>query len=97
MESLSLYSGAAVVAVSSALLAWPVSFVRPVILRWAGALTVPFALAYVLYWSPIWLGGNTDQHSLWEPLFVGAWFLAGVVPSALVIIAVGRCRAKQNV
>jgi hypothetical protein len=97
LESLSLESGAGVVAACSALLAWPLCYVRLAILRWAVALAVPFILAYALYWTPVWLGAPTDEYSPWRYVFIGIWFLAGVVPSAFVIIAVGRYRAKQNV
>ena len=90
LESLSLGSGAAVVAVCSAALAWPLCRVRPVILRWLGAVAVPFALAYVLYWSPVWLGSSDIEYSAWQFLVMGVWFLAGVIASVVVIFALGR-------
>ena len=95
LESLSLGSGAAVVAVCSAALAWPLCRVRPVILRWLGAVAVPFALASVLYRSPVWLGSSdVAQYSAWQFLVVGVWFLAGVMASVVVIFALGRRRAS---
>ena len=95
LESLSLGPGAVVVAVCSAALAWPLYRVRPVILRWLGAVAVPFALAYGLYWSPVWLGSSDiAQYSAWQFLVVGVWFLAGVTASVVVIFALGRRRAS---
>jgi uncharacterized membrane protein len=91
LSSLSLSSGAAIVAVCSALLAWPVSLVRPVVLRWAGALIVPFVLACALYWSPVWLGSNdVAQYSAWQFLVVGTWFLAGAVATTLMLALCSR-------
>lgn len=91
VESLSLGSGAVVVAICSAALAWLLSYVRPVILRWLGCIVVPFALAYVLYSLPVWLG-STDlaQHSTWSFLVVGVWFLAGAVSAAIILLVFGR-------
>jgi hypothetical protein len=95
LEPLSLGSGSAVVAVCSAALAWPLCRVRPVTVRWLGAVAVPFALAYVLYWSPVWLGSSdVAQYSAWQFLVVGVWFLAGVTASVVVIFALGRRRAS---
>ena len=95
LESLSLGSGSAVVAVCSAALAWPLSRVRPVIVRWLGAVVAPFALAYLLYWSPVWLGSSdVAQYSAWQFLVVGVWFLAGVTAAVVVILAFGRRSAR---
>jgi uncharacterized membrane protein len=94
LNSLSLGSGAAVVAVCSAALAGLLCYVRPVILRWFGAVAVPFALAYILYWWPVWLGSkDVAQYSAWQFFVVGVWFLAGVASSAVVIVIFGRRRA----
>ena|SRR3989442_144301 len=91
LNSLSLGSGAAVVAVCSAALAWPLCYVRSVTLRCLGAVVSPFALAYILYWSPVWLGSSdAAQYSAWQFLVVGVWFLAGVTASVVVIFALGR-------
>ena len=90
VESLSFGSGAMLVAIISALLAGALSFVRSPIIRWLGAITVPFIISYCLYWLPVWLGSNSDQYYSWEILGVGVWFLAGVIPSALLVLLVQR-------
>src|SRR5450432_2222602 len=95
LESLSLGSGAAVVVVCSVALAWPLCYVPSVFLRWLGGVAAPFALAYVLYWSPVWLGSDdVAQYSAWQFLVVGVWFLAGGVSSVSVVVVFGRHRAR---
>ena len=95
LNSLSLASGAAVVAVFSAALAWPLSYVRPMILRWLSCVATSFGLAYVLYWSPVWLGSeDVAEYSAWQFLIVHAWSLAGVASSVVVLLVCGRCRAS---
>ena len=96
IESLSLGSGATLMAIGSALLVWPLCYVRPTILRWLGVVAVTLVLAYCLYWSPVWLGGNPSEYFSWAFLFIGAWFMAGAVPSAAVVLIVGKCRAKPH-
>jgi len=94
LNSLSLGSGAAVVAFCSAALVALLCYVRPVILRWLGAMAVPFALGCGLYWSPVWLGSNdVPQYSAWQFLVIGVWFLAGFASSVVVIVIFGRRRA----
>ena len=90
LESLSLGSGAVLIAVLSAGIAWLIGHVRLRALRWFAAILVPFALSYVCYWLPVWLGGSQDQHSAWEFLIVGVWFVAGVVSSVVVTFIVRR-------
>jgi len=96
IESLSIGSGAALIAILSALIAWLLSSVRFALLRWSAVVLLPLLLSYCLYWLPVWLGGSSDQYDSWEPLVLGAWFPAGVVPSVFVILVVGRCRAKRS-
>ena len=93
-ESLSLGSGALLIAVVSALLAL-VTLRLPAVMRWTAALFLPFALSYCCYWLPVWLGGTEDQHSSWEPLVVGVWSFAGLVASGIVTFIVSRY-AKRN-
>jgi hypothetical protein len=90
IESLSLGSGAALVAVFSSLLAGPISFVRPPIVRWLSIVVVPFVISFCLYRLPVWLGADGSEYSSWQFLVVGVWFLAGMIPFALVIFIVGR-------
>src|SRR6185436_13754080 len=89
IESLSLGSGAALVAVS-ALLAVAISFARPAIIRWLSAVVVPLVLSFCLYQMPVWLGADSSEYFSWEFLVLGTWFLAGAIPFALVILLIGR-------
>jgi hypothetical protein len=90
IESLSLGSGAALVAIISALLAGAISFVRPPIVRWLSVVVVPFVISFCLYRLPVWLGADGSEYSSWQFLFIGVWFLAGMIPSALVVFILGR-------
>lgn len=96
LESLSLGSGAAIVAVASVLLASIWHWVAKGKATWLVALLLPFLLSFSLYWSPVWLGANPSEYSSWELLFVGAWFLAGAVPSVLMVLIFRRHRANGD-
>ena len=93
VESLSLSSGALLVAIFSAGIVWLLCSVCPESLHKVWVVIVPFALAYCLYWTPTWLttGSEFDrslmrsEYHTWEFLFIGAWFLAGAVPSAAIV------------
>jgi hypothetical protein len=94
LESLSFGSGAVLIAVLSAGVVWLLCFACPSSLRkvWVGI--VPFALTNCLYWSVAWLEADGDEYHRalvmsdyhnWALLFIGAWFLAGAIPSAAVV------------
>jgi len=96
IESLSLGSGAALIAVLSALLAWPLCYVRPALVRWFLAAAVSLVLSSCIYWLPVWLGANSSEYSSWALLFICPWFLAGAVSAVLVIFIFDRCYAKPH-
>ena len=92
VESLSLGSGAIVVAILSAGVVWLLCCVGPTILRTLWIVIVPFAFAYCLYWSPVWLGADPSEYHAWALIVILPWFLAGVIPSAaIVLILEKRC------
>lgn len=90
----SLGGVALLVAACSAILAWPVCYARPAILRWGGAVFVPLAFSYCIYWLPVWRGANPSEYSAWEVLGIGVPFLAGLIASILVMFILSRTRAK---
>jgi Flp pilus assembly protein protease CpaA len=60
VESLSLGSGAAIVAVLSALLTW-VLFKRTRGREvWLLPLAAPLVVSYSLYWLPVWMGADDE-------------------------------------
>ena len=74
---------------------WLLCSVLPVALRWFWVVTVPFLLAYSLYWSPVWLGSDDiAQYGAWQVLGVGAWFLSGAIPSTVLVTILQKRRAK---
>ena len=97
VKSLSLESGALVVAILSAAcgLAWARIVLSP--LRWCLALGAPAVFAYALYWSPVWLGANSSEYWSWAPLMVGAWFLAGALASVLIVHLLRKSEGHKNV
>jgi hypothetical protein len=91
LESLSLGSGAVVVAICSALSAWLLSYLPSTGTRWIGCVLACSAIAGALYWLPVWLGTNdAGQYRSWSPLVVGVWFLAGLGASAIVLLGIAR-------
>ena len=94
IESLSLGSGAVLVAILSAGVVWLLCYVFPMFLRILWVVIVPLTFAYCLYWSPVWLGADSSEYSVWEFIFVVPWFLAGAVPSVAVALIVRKLRSR---
>jgi hypothetical protein len=83
--SLSLSSGAALVALVSAVMALGLTRVRAPLLQLGLALVPPFGVAWVLYWLPVWMGNDPSEYSAWAPLFIVPWYGAGAVASLLIV------------
>lgn len=94
VESLSIGTGAFLIAVLSVGVVWLLCSVLPVGLRWFWVVVVPFIFAYSLYWLPVWLGSDSSEPSTWAALCVGAWFLSGVIPCIVLVLVLRRRRAK---
>ena len=95
IESLSLGSGAVLIAFVSVWLVWLLCSVSrrlafPAWSYWILVVVVPFGLSYCLYWSPVWLGSDPSEYGAWQVLCVGAWFLAGAVPSGIIAATIGK-------
>jgi hypothetical protein len=85
VESLSIWSGAILVALLSSGLVSLVCSVCPEPLRKFWAVIVPFVLASCLYWSPVWFGADPSEYHAWALVVIGPWFLAGALPSAAIV------------
>ena len=94
VESLSISSGAILIAVLSVGVVWLLCSVLPVVLRSLWFVIVPFIFAYSLYWSPVWFGADPSEYSPWAVLFVGTWFLSGAIPSAVLVLILRKRRAR---
>jgi hypothetical protein len=94
LESLSLGSGAAVVAVLSAGIVWLLCRGCAPPLRKFWAVVVPFLVACCLYWSPVWLGADPSEYHAWAAIGIGAWFVAGALASGAVVFMMHGNRAK---
>ena len=96
IKSLSLAQGAVVVGVLSAVAALATSRLKSLPLRWAALLSIPFALAYLLYWSPVWFGGSDpSEYSAWVLICVVPWTLVGMAVSITVAGLIRRMIAEK--
>jgi hypothetical protein len=94
LESLSLTSGAILIALLSLAVVWFLYSVGPTVLRKIWVLVVPFVLAYSLYWSPVWFGADDAAgYDVWKFVIV-LWFLAGLIPSS-ALVAILESRAAK--
>jgi hypothetical protein len=97
LESFSLGTGALMVALLSMGIVWLLRSRLPKTLHSLSAVVVPFVLAYCLYWSPVWLGSDdVSQYGAWAGLGIGAWFLAGFFPSAVIVLIIQKRRARMT-
>ena len=97
IQSLSLFSGAAVVAAACALLALPFLLIRRTAIQYFAAFLIPVTLAYCLYWSPVWLSANPSEYFSWAFLFYAVWSGAGVVSFGTVLLlayVIRKCAAS---
>ncbi|HVB85523.1 MAG TPA: hypothetical protein VNK23_02515 [Candidatus Dormibacteraeota bacterium] len=94
LVDLSISSGAMLIAVSSVAIVWLFGSALPAALRPVWVVVVPLGLAFSLYWLPVWLGADASEYGVWEGLVVGAWFLAGMVPSVVVLLMLRKRRAS---
>jgi len=95
VQSLTLQSGAVVVAFASALLAFVWIRLPTPTLRWLLALSIPLVISYSLYWLPVWRGANSSEYSTWAPLFIAPWYVVGAVMSSFVIYLDARRRRRR--
>ena len=94
LESLSLGSGAVIVAVCSALLTAMWLCMRSGKSVWFVALGASLIISICLYWLPVWLGANSSEYFSWAFLVIGFWFLAGAISSSIIILIFRKRRLK---
>jgi hypothetical protein len=93
---MSFETGALLIALASAALALVWARIATAVVRWALCVVAPFALAYSLYWSPVWLGASASEFSSWAPIFIGPWFLAGAGASVVTLFTVVALRKHRS-
>jgi peptidoglycan/LPS O-acetylase OafA/YrhL len=96
VESLSLGSGAILIAVLSAIVVWLLCCFLPRLARSLWIYAVPFALSYSLYWLPVWLGSDSSEYGAWQAVFIIPWFAAGAASSALTVWSIRRRRRRAE-
>ncbi len=86
IQSLSLGSGALLIAIVSSASVWFLGQVAPSRLRKLWVIAIPAILTFCLYWFPVWFAGEPAlEYHTWQFVFYVLWFLAGAIPSALVV------------
>ena len=95
LDSLSLVSGSVVVGLISVALVAALGRISRVTLYPVWAVIVPLVLAYCLYWLPVWLGNDPSEYGAWSVLVIGVWFVAGAIPSAVVLLVLRKNRTLQ--
>ena len=98
VESLSFGSGAALIAVLSAVIVWFLCAVWPRHYKVFWVVVMPLVLSNCLYWTQAWLDVHHvsrsqyeqavvwSEYRNWEFVTLIPWFLAGVIPSAAIVI-----------
>jgi hypothetical protein len=96
LKSISLFSGALVIAIVSGVCAIAWARISLSQLKWGLAIGAPALFAYSLYWSPVWLGADSSEYWNFAPIIIGTWFTAGVIPSALVVHFLSKSVGPQT-
>jgi hypothetical protein len=95
--SLSLVSDLIIPAVLSVAVVWFLCSKFPIKLYPVWILGVPFAIAYIFYWLPVWLGSDdVSQYGAWAFLGVGMLFRAGFFPSAFLALLLRKHRQRRE-
>src|SRR5262249_49605360 len=95
--SLSLSTDLLISAVLSVAVVWVLCSKFPTKLYPVWILAVPFAIAYMFYWLPVWLGSDdVSQYGAWAFLGIGMLFLAGFFPSAFLAVFLRRRRHRRE-
>jgi len=92
VDSLSIGSGAILVALLSAGVVWLLCSAVPSASRSLWVYTVPLVIAYSLYWLPVWLGNDPSEYGAWALVVVTPWFIAGAMSSAATILVFRKRR-----
>lgn len=97
-ESLPFPVTTLIVAGISVLTVWLLARNTPGWGPWVEALLAPFAIAYAIYWAPVWINHRTNiaEYSAWEPIAVGVWGLFGVAGSLVCVYFLKRRRANVS-
>jgi hypothetical protein len=89
---MSMGTGAFVVAIASLLVVRVLCVAFPPRFGSLWAVVIPLAIAFFIYWAPVEAGSDTSEYSAWQLLIVGSWFIAGLVPSIILVMFLRRRR-----
>jgi hypothetical protein len=95
LGSLSLPATTAIVVFLSAVCALLCVWIRRPLVRWSVAVASPFAIAYCMYWSPVWMGADPSGYGSWAGPLIGTWSVAGLGASVVVLYAGTRWRRPR--
>ena len=94
LKSLSLLSGSLLVAALSVVALLVAIRVLPRAGQWLVGSVAPFAIAYAVYWAPVWLDTDPSGYSAWLWLIVGAWGAAGLLANSALAFGVAFKRRR---
>ena len=66
--------------------------VKSAVVRWTTVVTVPFALAYTLYWAPVWLGGSSSdsEYGTWAFVAIAPWTILPAIVAITIVFVMRR-------
>lgn len=92
-EPLNLGMGTLLVVAVSLIFVIPSSFIKNNIFKWLIIFVVPYFVAYVWYWSPVWFFNElSGEYHSWELLVIMPVFIVSVFILACVCLIIGRLR-----
>lgn len=95
INSLSLGSGALVVAILSALIAAGSSQIKSKKIKGMSGFIIPFFIAYCLYRSPAYFfGSDPSEYSAWSGIVIMPWNAAGTPAFFLIIFVMYRIKRQ---
>ena len=96
IESLSIESGALIVALLSLIATTILNAIFNLKFKWAIFLIIPFLAANALYWSPVMFGADSSEYSTWAAIFIIPWYIGGVLSSLLAAYFQEKLRREDN-
>ena len=97
LELLPLWVTTALVSILSLALIYGLRRLMPRALLWVVAVVLPFGIAYVLYWLPVWARSevNKADYQGWEALSVGLLGITGAL-ACMLFLAFQSARYRRR-
>ena len=93
--SQSIGSGALYVAAISVLFGVTAAYIKHKIIRLLFVIIMPFLIAYIFYWGPVWLGSNSSQYGSWSIIAIPPMYLAGLMAALISMLCITKYKNKN--